>query len=57
MHIIFFVYNNQSRASSPTRTVFRLNTNQSHAYEDPLYIKLELVIQSNIYRNQTYCTH
>jgi hypothetical protein len=27
---------NQSRAISTTRTIFRLNTNQSHAYEDLL---------------------
>ena len=25
---------NDSRATSATRTVFRLNTNQGHAYED-----------------------
>ena len=40
---------NYSRASSPTRTVFRLNTNQSHAYEDvsakrskPFYLDYQL---------------
>jgi len=33
---IYFVNINQSRAISTTRTVFRLNTNQSHAYEDSL---------------------
>jgi len=34
----FIIVNfNQSRAISTTRTVFRLNTNQSHAYEDTPY--------------------
>ena len=33
-HIYFIVQINQSRATSTTRTIFRLNTNQSHAYED-----------------------
>jgi hypothetical protein len=32
--LLFFVNIDQSRAISTTRTVFRLNTNQSHAYED-----------------------
>ena len=30
----YIVYFHDSRATSATRTVFRLNTNQSHAYED-----------------------
>ena len=31
----FFAFDiNKSRAISTTRTIFRLNTNQSHAYED-----------------------
>jgi len=31
---LYIVNINQSRAISTTRTVFRLNTNRSHAYED-----------------------
>ena len=47
MEVSFFlfgciVYINYSRASSPTRTVFRLNTNQSYAYEDYLLKYLNL---------------
>ena len=34
IHNICIVYINEPRATSTTRTVFRLNTNQSHAYED-----------------------
>ena len=34
INFILFIFN-QSRAISTTRTVFRLNTNQSHAYENP----------------------
>ena len=37
LHFRCIVKFNQSRAISTTRTVFRLNTNQSHAYEDPLF--------------------
>lgn len=34
---------NYSQASSPTWTVFRLNTNQGHAYEDYLLINISLI--------------
>ncbi len=33
--ILYLIFNvNASRAISITRTIFRLNTNKSHAYED-----------------------
>ena len=31
------------RATSTTRTVFRLNTNQDHAYEDNIFKFIELI--------------
>ena len=47
----------KSRAISTTRTLLRLNTNQSHAYEDCLLECLNLVVQLKTSSNQTYCTH
>lgn len=45
--IVIYLHNNFkgniSRAISITRTVFRLNTNQSHAYEDYITKKKQLI--------------
>jgi len=41
--ILYLIFNvNVSRAISITRTIFRLNTNKSHAYEDYKIKKLLL---------------
>jgi len=47
---------NQSRAISTTRTVFRLNTNQSHAYENPRYKNLGNIPRV-IYRKTKLIAH
>ena len=47
--------NYQSRATSTTRTVFRLNTNQSHAYGEFHYKGLNTNNYRLIIKEQTYC--
>ncbi len=44
IYFILFIFN-QSRAISTTRTVFRLNTNQSHAYENTPIITWEIHLE------------
>ena len=53
---VSFIFN-YSRATSVTRTVFRLNTNQSHSYEDISLSFLNILLKLKIKVSQTYCAH
>lgn len=45
----------QSRATSTTRTVFRLNTNRGHAYEETTIILIPIYLNIHYNSKQTYC--